>query len=262
MKNKLFDLKGQVGIVTGASRGLGRMMANALAGAGMNVAVTSRTLDSLKPVVKELEAKGVKALPVRLDVTKPSDIQRMARTVLEEFGRVDALVNNAGLNIRKPALDVSWDDYDTVLGTNLKGAFFCAKALAPAMMSRGYGRIVNIGSCTSVFGMSGIAPYVTSRAGALGLTRALAVEWAPCGVTVNLLAPGWFRTAQNDELFRNETWAKMIRERIPAGRFGQEGDLDGIIVFLCSPASRYMTGQIVLVDGGFTTGATKAIAEA
>jgi len=260
MKNNLFDLSGQAGIVTGASRGLGRMMANALAGAGMDLAVTSRTLESLTPVVKELESKGVKAQAVRLDVTKEPQIRDLPKAVLDRFGRIDALVNNAGMNIRKPAVDVSWEDYDTVVGTNLKGAFFCARAVAPEMIRSRYGRVVNIGSCTSVFGMSGIAPYVTSRAGALGMTRALAVEWAPHGVTVNLLAPGWFRTGQNDALFRNEEWAKMIRGRIPAGRFGQEGDLDGIVVYLCSPAARYMTGQIVLVDGGFTTGATKAIA--
>jgi len=256
---KLFDLSGKVAIVTGASRGLGQYFGRALARAGADLVITSRDLSRLEAFKKEIENLGRRALPVRLDVLCKDDIEQMVAAAVEEYGKIDILVNNAGLNIRKPSTEVSWEQWDTVVQTNLKGTFFCAQAAAKEMMKRRYGRIINIGSCTCLFGMEGIAPYTASRGGILSMTRSLAVEWGRYGITVNVLAPGWFKTAQNAVLYENKQWAQYINSRIPLGRCGLAHDLDGAVVFLASDASEYVTGQILLVDGGFTTGATRAI---
>jgi len=255
----LFDLSGKVAIVTGASRGLGQYFATALAKAGADLVITSRKLSALTEFKREIESLGRKALPVQLDVLSQSDIENMVRLAVKEYGKIDILVNNAGMNIRKPTTEVTQQDWDAVLDTNLKGSFFCAQAVAKEMIKRRYGRIINIGSCTCVFGMEGIAAYSASRGAILSMTRTLAAEWGKYGVTVNVLAPGWFKTAQNAVLYRNKDWVNYITSRIPLNRVGQPHDLDGAVVFLASDASEYITGQMLLIDGGFTTGATKAI---
>ena len=255
----LFDLSGKVALVTGTSRGLGQYFGRALAKAGADLVITSRDKSRLAPFKEEIEALGRRALPVQLDVLAQNDIESMVRTAIDEYGQIDILVNNAGLNIRRPAAEFSWKDWDTVLNTNLKGAFFVTQAVGEEMIQRNYGRIINIGSCTCVFGMEGIGPYCASRGGILQLSRSLAAEWGRHGITVNVLAPGWFKTAQNKVLYDNKPWVEYITDRIPLGRPGQPNDLDGTAIFLASDASAYVTGQIILVDGGFTTGATKAI---
>jgi gluconate 5-dehydrogenase len=255
----LFDLSGKVAIVTGTSRGLGQYFGRALAKAGADLVITSRKLSSLTKFKKEIESLGRKTLTVEVDVTSQNDIENMVQAAIKEYGKIDILVNNAGLNIRSPSADFSWEDWDTVLDTNLKGNFFCAQAVAKEMIKRKYGRIINMGSCTCVFGMEGIAPYTASRGGALMMTKSLAAEWGKYGITVNILAPGWFKTAQNAALYENKQWVENIKSRIPLNRPGLPHDLDGAIIFLASDASAYITGQIILVDGGFTTGATKAI---
>ena len=258
MYKHMFDLSGKVAIVTGASRGLGQYFGRALARAGADLVITSRNLSSLDKFREEIESMGRKALPVELDVCNYDSIQRMVETAYEEYGKIDILVNNAGCNVRKPALDITWDDWNTVLDTNLRGSFFVAQAVARKMIPRLYGRIINIGSVTSVFGYAGITPYCASRGGVKQMTMSLADEWGRYGITVNCLAPGWFKTEQNKVLYENKKWVEYICDRIPLKRPGQPDDLDGAIVFLASDESKYITGQIILVDGGITTGATKA----
>jgi len=258
----LFDLAGKSAIVTGTSRGLGQYFARALARAGADLVITSRRPDSLAAFKAEIEALGRRAVPVELDVRDSSSIRRMADAAYAAYGPIDILVNNAGCNVRKPALEVSWDDWNLVLETNLRGTFFVCQAVARGMVERGYGRIINIGSVTSVFGYAGLAPYCASRGGVKQLTMSLADDWGPHGVTVNCLAPGWFRTAQNAALYENTAWVEYIVDRIPLKRPGLPNDLDGAIVFLASDASAYLTGQTLLVDGGISPGATKATVKA
>ena len=260
MTENIFDLSGKVAVVTGASRGLGQYFGRALAKAGADLVITSRRLADLKLFQEEIETLGRTVLPVQLDLRDLSSIQAAAATAIEHFGKIDILVNNAGCNVRKPALDITWDDWNLVLDTNLRGSFFVAQAFGRHMTERGYGRIINIGSVTSVFGYAGLAPYTASRGGIKQLTMSLADDWGPHGVTVNCLAPGWFRTKQNAVLYENKAWVEYLKDRIPLKRPGQPNDLNGAIVFLASDASAYITGQTLLVDGGISTGATRATA--
>jgi NAD(P)-dependent dehydrogenase (short-subunit alcohol dehydrogenase family) len=258
MEGSLFDLSGKIALVTGTSRGLGQYFARALARAGADLAITSRNKNTLQTFAGELEALGRRAFCEDLDVRDYFSIQKAVAAVENHFGRIDILVNNAGCNIRKAALEVSWDDWNTILDTNLRGSFFVAQAVARGMVQRGYGRIINIGSVTAVAGYAGLAPYGASRGGIRQLTMSLADDWGSRGVTVNCLAPGWFQTQQNRVLYENAAWVEYLRDRIPLKRPGLPDDLDGAIVFLASESSRYITGQTLLVDGGISTGATKA----
>ena len=258
MVKNFFDLSGSVAIITGANRGLGQYFARALAQAGADIVITSRALPSLEAFAAELEGYGSRVLPLALDVRTYDSIQLMVETAHDHLGRIDILVNNAGCNIREAAVDVSWDEWDTVVDTNLKGGFFVAQAVAKKMIPRRYGRVINIGSVTSVAGYSGITPYCASRGGVRQMTMSLAADWGRYGITVNCLAPGWFRTAQNKVLYENREWLDNLVERIPMQRPGRPDDMDGAIIFLASESSRYVTGQILLVDGGITTGALNA----
>jgi NAD(P)-dependent dehydrogenase (short-subunit alcohol dehydrogenase family) len=258
MSGNLFDLTGKVAMVTGTSRGLGQYFGRALARAGADLVITSRSRDSLEPFRKEIEDTGRRAFPVELDVRDYDSIQRAVEQGHGEYGRIDILVNNAGCNVRRPAVEVTWDEWNTVLETNLRGTFFVAQAVARTMIPRRCGRIINIGSVTCVFGYAGMAPYCASRGGVKQLTMSLADDWGPHGITVNCLAPGWFTTAQNAVMYEDEDWVEYLCDRIPLKRPGEPHDLDGTVVFLASDASAYITGQTILVDGGISTGATRA----
>lgn len=258
MSDVLFDLSGQVALVTGASRGLGQYFGRALAKAGADLIITSRRREDLGEFVGEIETLGRRVVPLELDVRDHASIQKMAEEAQAAVGQIHILVNNAGCNVRKPALDVTWDDWNLVVETNLRGSFFVAQAVARGMIPHGYGRIVNIGSVTSVFGYAGLGPYTASRGGIRQLTMSLADDWGRHGITVNCLAPGWFKTAQNQVMYENAEWVEYLKERIPLKRPGAPNDLDGAIVFLASEASRYVTGQTLLVDGGISTGAMRA----
>ncbi len=258
MSLNLFNLTGRVAIVTGASRGLGQYLARALALAGADLVITSRTIESLQEFTAEIESLGRRVLPLALDVGNHQSIQEMAEAAYSHYGKIDILVNNAGCNVRKPAVDVSWDDWNLVLNTNLRGGFFVAQAVARKMIPAKYGRIINIGSVTTVAGYAGITPYCASRGGVKQMTMSLADDWGQHGITVNCLAPGWFKTAQTKVLYDNEEWVNYLIDRIPLKRVGQPHDLDGTVIFLASDAGAYMTGQTLLIDGGISTGATKA----
>jgi gluconate 5-dehydrogenase len=258
MNQPSFDLTGKIAIVTGASRGLGQYFGRALARAGADLVITSRRLESLAEFKAEIEALGRRAVPLELDLRDYDSIQRMVEAAHDAYGKIDILVNNAGCNVRKPAVEVTWEDWNLVLDTNLRGTFFVAQAVAKRMIPRRYGRIINIGSVTSVFGYAGITPYCASRGGVKQLTMSLADDWGPCGITVNCLAPGWFKTQQNRVLYENKEWVEYLCDRIPLKRPGQPSDLEGAVVFLASDASEYITGQTLLVDGGISTGATRA----
>lgn len=258
MTSPLFDLTGQVALVTGASRGLGQYFARALAGAGADLILTSRRKEDLLPFCAEIEALGRRATPLGLDVRDERSILVMADAAEAACGQVHILVNNAGCNVRKPALEVTWDDWNLVVDTNLRGSFFVAQQIAKRMVPHNYGRIINIGSVTSVFGYAGLAPYGATRGGIRQMTMSLADDWGKYGITVNCLAPGWFQTAQNRVLYESKEWVDYLIDRIPVKRPGEPHDLDGAVVFLASESSRYITGQTLLVDGGISTGSMRA----
>jgi NAD(P)-dependent dehydrogenase (short-subunit alcohol dehydrogenase family) len=256
-----FSLAGKRAIVTGASRGLGQYFARALARAGADLIITARDKKDCEGFRQEILSSGREVAAFSLDVRDEDSINDLAKQVFEVYENVDILVNNAGCNIRKPVLETTWEDWNTVLDTNLRGTFFMCKAFGKAMIEREYGKIINVGSVTSVFGYGGIVPYCASRGGVMQLTKALADEWGEFGINVNVLAPGWFKTAQTRVLYENREWVEYLCDRIPLKRPGSPNDLDGTVVFLASDASEYITGQLILVDGGISTGATKATIE-
>ena len=248
--------------VTGASRGLGQGFALTLARAGYDLVISSRNAADCAATADAILALGRRCTTVSLDVRDFDSIQQAAATAEAAFGRIDVLVNNAGCNRRKPALEVTWDDWNTVLETNLRGTFFVSQAIARGMIQRQSGRIINIGSVTCVAGYAGLAPYGASRGGVKQLTMSLASDWGPHGITVNCLAPGWFRTEQNRVMYDDAGWVDYLSERIPLGRPGKPGDLDGALLFLASEASAYVTGQTLLVDGGISVGQVRALPQA
>ncbi|MFA5688508.1 MAG: glucose 1-dehydrogenase [Kiritimatiellales bacterium] len=261
MKNNVhnfFDLSGKTAVVSGGSRGLGQYFGRALAKAGADLIITARRKEDCCEFVEEMKQLGRNVAAYDLDVREEDSIKEFSTAVLKDYGHIDILVNNAGCNRRKPALDVSWDDWNTILNTNLRGTFFMCKAFGPSMINRRYGKIINIGSVTCVFGYAGLVPYSASRGGVAQMTKALADDWGAYGINVNCLAPGWFKTEQNKVLYENKEWVNYICDRIPLKRPGRPNDLDGTVVFLASDASEYITGQVLLVDGGISTGATKA----
>ena len=254
MKTNIFDLSGKVAIVTGASSGLGIQFAKALANAGANITITARRLEKLEQVKEELEKIGVKCLVVKCDVLNEDEVINVIDRTVKEFGKIDILVNNAGTSSLTPAEDLTQDEWDKVLHVNLRGVFFFAKHAARKMKEHNYGRIINI---ASMFGKIGntqtpIASYHASKGGVVNLTRALADEWADHGITVNAIGPGFFETEMTEDLLSDKDFEEYIRLRCPLKRIGKAGELDGLLVYLASDNSSYMTGQIVCVDGGWT----------
>ncbi len=252
-----FGLDGKVALVTGAGRGLGRAMALALAQAGSDLALVSRTEDELREVsnkVKSLAEKR-KVLLFPADLALSDEIPRLVENILAEFGRIDILVNNAGRNIRGPAEDLDIRDWDAVVDLNLKSSFIMAQAVGRIMIRQGYGKIINTASLTSFIGLPDMVAYCASRGGIGQMTKALAVEWAQHGVRVNAIAPGYFLTKLTEPLFQDPKRKEWILSKVPMGRTGDaEKDLSGVVVFLASPASDYITGQIIVVDGGWLAG--------
>ncbi|MBX6323055.1 MAG: glucose 1-dehydrogenase [Rhodospirillaceae bacterium] len=245
-----FSLDGRRALVTGASRGIGRRLALALAEAGADVAVAARSQAALEETAAAIRALGRVAAVVPMDVADHGAVMAGVEQAAAALGGLDILVNNAGMEEVRPALEVDERLWDRILDTNLKGAFFCAQAAARRMGAGG--AIVNVCSLTSEAGISAAVPYTASKSGLLGVTRGLAAEWAPRGIRVNAIGPGYFRTELTEVFYRDEAWQQRMLAKIPLGRFGELDDLAGATVFLCSDAARYITGQLLYIDGGIT----------
>jgi 2-deoxy-D-gluconate 3-dehydrogenase len=248
MSGSLFDLTGRVAAVTGANTGIGRGIAIALAEAGADVALVGRT--PAEETAEEVRAAGRRAVIVDADLSTTAPIAGAVERTLAELGGLDILVNNAGIIRRSDALEFSEQDWDAVLDTNLKSVFFLCQAAARHMINKGYGKIINIASMLSFQGGIRVASYTASKSGIAGLTKLLANEWAPKGINVNAIAPGYIATNNTAALQADETRNRQILERIPAGRWGKPSDLNGAAVFLASSASDYVHGHVLAVDGG------------
>jgi NAD(P)-dependent dehydrogenase (short-subunit alcohol dehydrogenase family) len=249
-----FDLSGKVAVVTGGGTGLGNGMAGGLARAGALVVLASRRKDVVERATDDIRANGGKAESAVLDVTRIDALPAFFDGILKRHGGLDILVNNAGTNRRNPALEYTEKDWNTVMDLNLKAVFFCCQAAARIMKERGGGKIINTASLSSAIASSNQSAYSPSKAGVRMLTMQLAFELAPYRINVNAIGPGWFRTPLNDDLFRNEAWARGATALIPWGRTGTPEDLAGAAVFLASRASDYVTGQVIYVDGGMLAG--------
>lgn len=251
MSQAMFDLSGRKALVTGASRGIGQQIAIALAGAGADVAITARSVDSLAETASLVERAGVRCVTLPQDVREVEGSRTAVEAAAAALGGLDILINNAGFENVRPSIDVDEALWDSIVDTNLKGAFFCAQAAARIMARSGRGAIVNLCSLTSFVGIPTAVPYGASKTGLLGMTRALATEWAPQGIRVNAVAPGYFRTAMTEVFYENEDWQARMLSKIPQGRFGGERDIGGVTIFLCSDAAAYVTGHCIPVDGGY-----------
>ena len=249
-----YNIRGSGSIVTGASSGLGMSFAEALAECGANVVIAARRHERLVQLAADLKGRyDVEVIPVKTDVSQESDVDRMVTTAVDNFGSLEILVNNAGVASLSPSVDMTLEEWRKVIDVNLTGVFLCARAAARVMIKKNYGKIVNI---ASIYGAVGdifhAAPYYASKGAVINLTRALAIEWAQHKINVNAIAPGFFPSEMTEQVFRNEDAMKHILSRTPMGRTGEPADLRAVLIYLASPASDYVTGQTIFVDGGWT----------
>jgi NAD(P)-dependent dehydrogenase (short-subunit alcohol dehydrogenase family) len=255
MSLELFSLKDRVALVAGGSRGLGKAMAESLAGAGADIALASRNAARLEETASELRQRsGRRVHAIAVDITERERVEAMVLETLGVLGKIDILVNSVGTNIRKPVQEFSEREWHEVIDTNLTATFLCCQAVGPHMVERGFGRVINIGSILASFGLAERTAYTASKGGVIQLTRTLALEWAPHHVTVNAICPGFFATELNEPIIKNRTIYKQLCEKIPLGRFADPAEIQTAALFLASPASSYVTGSILYIDGGVTAG--------
>jgi len=252
MRHDLFDLSGRVAVVTGASKGLGKSMALALAEAGADVALFARDVEGLKAVKQAIEDVGRRAEFFVVDVLNKTAIEVAVKRTLDFFGHVDVLVNNAGVNVRKPVLELSPEEWDLVVDTNLKGYLLVAQAVVPHMLSRGSGKVINMASILGAVALPTQVAYASSKGGVIQMTKVMALEWAKQGVQVNAIGPTYFETPLVAQLRNDPERYNFIIDRTPMGRWGQPEELAGVVVFLASKASDFVTGQTIFIDGGWT----------
>jgi NAD(P)-dependent dehydrogenase (short-subunit alcohol dehydrogenase family) len=248
----LFDLTGKVALVTGASKGLGRAIAVGLARAGARLALCARSREGLAETRAAVEAAGGEARTFEMDVLARASVRDAVAAAVAALGRIDILVNNAGVNVRKPTLELAEEEWDRVVDTNLKGYFLVAQAVGAHMVARRSGKVINVSSIFGAVGMNHQLAYAASKGGVGQLTKVMAIEWAPHGVTVNAVGPTYFETPLVAALRNDPERFRFINERTPMGRWGQPEELVGTIVYLAAPASDFVTGQTVYVDGGWT----------
>ncbi|MFV2068070.1 MAG: SDR family NAD(P)-dependent oxidoreductase [Pirellulales bacterium] len=252
MVQKLFDLAGKVAMVTGSTRGLGEVAAKALAKAGADVAVCGRSEADLRRVSEDIVALGRASAGFPLDVLSRQAVEEGVGKILDHFGRVDVLVNNAGVNYRAPIVEYPDRQWDRVIDTNLKGYFLVTQAVAPQMIDRGYGKIINVSSIMGTVALPELLAYCASKGGVDQMTKVMALEWAKRGIRVNGIGPTYFETELVAQLRDDPERFNFINERTPMGRWGRPEELEGLVVFLAAPASDFITGQTILVDGGWT----------
>ncbi len=249
----LFSLEGRVSLVTGGNGGIGKGIADGLAMKGSTIVVAARDAAKTTKAVEDLKSRfGVKASGVSLDVSDPSSIKSAVKQVLDQYGRIDVLVNNAGINNRKMPQDYTPEEFDAVMDTNLRGAFLCCQAVYPAMKKQGKGKIINTGSMTSIFGLGKAVPYACSKMGILSMTYSLALAWARDNIMVNCIEPGWIDTALTQQARKDfPGLGEFVEDRTPLARWGKPEDFMGIAAFLASDASDFITGEAVRIDGGW-----------
>jgi len=248
----LFDIRGKVALVTGASKGLGKAMAMGLAKAGADLALCARSPEDLAKTRAEAGSHGVTAKAYRMDVLDRVSIQESISSIIKDFGKIDILVNNAGVNIRKPVTQLAEKEWDLVLDTNLKGYFLVAQAVAPNMIARSKGKIINIASIMGTVALDNLVAYASSKGGVVQMTKVMAIEWAKHNINVNAIGPTYFETPLVAVLRDDPERFRFINERTPMGRWGQPEELEGTVIFLASQASDFITGQTIYVDGGWT----------
>ncbi|MCB1510363.1 MAG: glucose 1-dehydrogenase [Hyphomicrobiaceae bacterium] len=249
----MFDLTGRVALVTGGNGGIGLGMARGLAAAGATVAIAGRNQEKSAKAAAELQASGARVATIEVDVSDEQSVKAMVQHTLDRFERIDVLVANAGINIRKPPQDYAAGEWQQVLDTNLSGPFFCAQAVYPAMKAQGGGKIITIGSMASIFGLPFAAAYASTKGGVVQMTRVLATAWAKDNIQANAILPGWIDTELTQNARRQVGGLhERVEDRTPAGRWGVPQDFAGVAVFLASPASDFVTGTAIPVDGGYS----------